>query len=132
MGRVRCSCVYGRMWRKHVEDVTPLIMSEYQRLRLGKMYIETNADKGYSGQAFRKQGARVVPYHEDENKHIKIVTHLKAAWPDLVFCEGTDPEYINQICDYTEDAEHDDAPDSAASLLKRGRFPQGTYVSVFG
>ena len=30
----------------------------------------------------------------------------------------TDQEYINQICDYTEDAEHDDAPDSAASCLR--------------
>lgn len=26
--------------------------------------------------------------------------------------------HINQVCDWTEDAEHDDAPDSMASLLR--------------
>ncbi len=113
--------VYGRMWRKHVDDVTPQILEEIKRLRLGRMYMETNADKGYGARAFKDAGVRVVPYPESMNKHIKIVTYLKAAWPDVVFCEGTDQEYINQICDYTEDAEHDDAPDSLASLVQRGR-----------
>jgi hypothetical protein len=35
-----------------------------------------------------------------------------------VFLEGTDPEYIDQILDYTENAEHDDAPDSAACICR--------------
>ena len=38
---------------------------------------------------------------------------------DIVFVRGTDAEYINQILDYTEQAEHDDAPDSAASVCRR-------------
>jgi hypothetical protein len=124
--------VYGRMWRKHVDDVTPLICEEAKRLRLGKLYMENNADKGYSIAKFKAGGLRVVSYHESMNKHVKIVTHLKSAWPEVVFVEGTDPQYINQICDYTEDAEHDDAPDSAASLLMRGKFRTSTYKSVFG
>ena len=37
----------------------------------------------------------------------------------MVFVSGTDTAYINQICDYTEDAEHDDAPDSLACIVKR-------------
>ena len=123
--------VYGRIWRKHVEDVTPQIMADYQRLMLGRLHTETNADKGYSAQAFKAAGARVVPYPEKMNKHVKIVTHLKSVWPEIVFCEGTDPEYIDQICDYTEDAEHDDAPDSLASLVRQGRFRNGEYKSVF-
>ena len=52
------------------------------------------------------------------NKHMKIVTYLKSIWKDVIFVEGTDQEYIDQICDYFEDAEHDDAPDSAASLAR--------------
>lgn len=110
--------IYGRMWRKHVDDVTPQIMDDYRRLALGKLHIETNADKGYVSMAFKKAGARVVPYPESMNKHVKIVTHLKRIWKDVVFTEGTDRAYIDQICDYTEDAEHDDAPDSAASLAR--------------
>lgn len=110
--------VYGKLWRKHVDDCMPMIMADYQRLMLGRLYTETNADKGYSARAFKEKGASVVPYAEHENKHIKIVTYLKQVWPDVIFVNGTDEEYISQVCDYTEDAEHDDAPDSAASLSR--------------
>lgn len=116
--------VYGRLWRKHILDVIEQIKEDYTRLMLGRLYIETNADKGFAAMDLKKKGFRVVPYTESENKHAKITTSLKSIWPDVVFVEGTDTEYINQICDYTEDAEHDDAPDSAASLALRGKFPK--------
>jgi hypothetical protein len=123
--------VYGRMWRKHVDEVMPLIVEDIRRLKLGRMYMETNADKGYGARAFKEAGVRVVPYPENLNKHVKIITYLKAAWKDIVFVEGTDEAYINQIVDYTEDAEHDDAPDSLASLCQRGRGAVKPYVSPF-
>lgn len=123
--------VYGRLWRKHVDEVTPLILADHGRLMLGRLYIETNADKGYGARAFREAGVSVSPYPEKLNKHIKIVTYLKAAWPSIVFVDGTDKEYIDQICDYTEDAEHDDAPDSLASLVMRMKG-NAEYVSKLG
>ena len=110
--------LYGRMKRKHVEDCYDEIVSDYNRFLCGKIYNEDNADKGMVGKELRKLGLKVIMYHEDMNKYVKIVTYLKAIWKDLIFVEGTDPEYINQICDYFEDAEHDDAPDSAASLAR--------------
>lgn len=116
--------LYGRIWRKHVLDVIDLIKADYERLMLGRLYIETNADKGFAAMDLKKKGFRVVPYTENENKHAKITTSLKSIWPDVVFVDGTDQQYIDQICDYTEDADHDDAPDSAASLALRGRFPK--------
>ena len=61
---------------------------------------------------------RVVTYNENLNKYIKIVTYLKAIWPDVVIVEGTDEQYLNMILDYTEDAVHDDAPDSASCLAR--------------
>jgi predicted phage terminase large subunit-like protein len=123
--------VYGRIWRKHVEDVTSLIVEENNRLLLSRMYMETNSDKGYAAKTFRNHGIKVQTYAENLNKYVKIVTYLKTAWPDIVFCEGTDQLYIDQICDYTEDAEHDDAPDSLASLVQRAKFAKA-YVSPFG
>lgn len=123
--------VYGKMWRKHVDDCMDAICKDVERLMLGRMFMENNADKGYSARAFRERGVRVSGYTEKLNKHIKIVTHLKTAWPDVVFVEGTDEAYIDQICDYTEDAEHDDAPDSLASLIQRNKAGQ-EYSSMFG
>lgn len=110
--------VYGRMKRRHVEDCYDDIKADYDRFMCGKLYNESNADKGMVGKEFRKQGMKVILYHEDMNKYMKIVTYLKAIWKNVIFVKGTDPEYINQICDYFEDAEHDDAPDSAASLAR--------------
>lgn len=110
--------LYGRMRRKHVEDCYEMIKDDYDRFMASKLYNENNADKGMVGKELRKKGMKVVLYHEDMNKHMKIVTYLKAIWKDVIFVEGTDQEYIDQICDYFEDAEHDDAPDSAASLAR--------------
>ena len=58
-------------------------------------------------------------YHESMNKFVKISTYLKKAWKQITWLEDTDPEYINEILDYSEFAEHDDSPDSVASLLRK-------------
>lgn len=110
--------VFGKAWRRHIDDVMPDIVQLYQQLNCGKMYLERNADKGYVAKEMRRLGVRTVSYDERQNKYIKIVSHLKFAWSDVVFCEGTDDAYIAQICDYTENAEHDDCPDSLASLIR--------------
>ena len=110
--------LYGKMRRKHVEDCYDEILNDYEKFMCGKMYNENNADKGMVGKELRKLGIRVVLYHEDMNKHMKIVTYLKAIWKNVIFITGTDSQYIDQICDYFEDAEHDDAPDSAACLAR--------------
>lgn len=60
----------------------------------------------------------VVTYWEDMNKFLKIATYLKKVWRDVVFVNGTDEEYIQQICEYNEEAEHDDAPDSLSSIVR--------------
>jgi hypothetical protein len=84
----------------------------------GKIYCEDNGDKGFLAKELRKRGERVTVYHEGMNKYVKITSYLKFKWQEIYFVRGTDEEYINQICDYNENAEHDDAPDSAASTVR--------------
>lgn len=110
--------VLGKMWRKHVEDCYGDIINLWKANLCGKLYTEDNADKGFVARDLKKKEVRAVSYSETMNKHIKIVTYLKACWKYIVFVDGTDAEYIDQICDYTEDAEHDDAPDSCACLAR--------------
>jgi len=111
--------VLGKCWRKHVDDVEDKCVQLYKDYNCGKLYNETNGDKGYLNKDLKSKGVRSVPYHEDMNKYLKISTYLKNVWPNVVFVEGTDEEYINQICDYNEDAEHDDCPDSLSSLIRK-------------
>lgn len=124
--------VYGRLWKKHVDDVEDEIIRLRQQFNAGRIFCEDNGDKGYLGKDLRRKGERVSIYHEDMNKFLKITSYLKAEWRNVIFVNGTDAEYINQICDYNENAEHDDAPDSCASIIrklwKRGEEKQYTPI----
>ena len=93
-------------------------MKLYQENLCPKLYNELNADKGLVAKQLRSLGMRVVTYNENLNKYMKIVTYLKAIWPDVIIVEGTDDKYLEMILEYTEDAAHDDAPDSAACLAR--------------
>ena len=105
-----------KMWRKHVEDCYPDIINAYRRFMSGKCYMETNADKGMVARDLRQAGMKMVTYAESMNKYVKIVTYLKSIWSDVYFVEGTDMDAVQQIYDYNDVAEHDDAPDSLASV----------------
>ena len=111
--------IYGRLWQKHVDDCLPEIIRLRKAFNAGIIYCERNADKGYLAKTLRERGERADTYHEKTNKFVKITSYLKSEWKNVVFVAGTDQEYINQICDYTENAEHDDAPDSAASIVRK-------------
>lgn len=126
-GKIYC---YGQIRRKSVEDCYDEILRDYERFSVSKIYTEDNADKGLVAKELRKQGAKVVTYHENTNKYIKIITQIKAVWSDLYFVEDTGKEYIQQVCDYYEDAEHDDAPDSLASAL-RVRKKAKDYTPIY-
>lgn len=120
-----CGCLrdgraylYGRLWRKPVDAVMEEIIAECERLMCSPILCETNGDKGYVARELRARGAAVRPYAEHTNKHVKIGTWLRKWWPQVTLIAGTDPAWLDQILDYSQDAEHDDAPDSAASLLR--------------
>ena len=125
--------VYGRCWRKHIDDVQDEIIRLRQAFNAGRIHCENNGDKGYLGKALRQKGERVNIYRENMNKFLKITSYLKAEWENVVFVAGTDKEYIDQICDYNENAEHDDAADSLASIVRilwKRKENDNNYVSI--
>jgi hypothetical protein len=110
--------LYGRLWRGHVDTLMDAITDECDRLMCGPVYCETNGDKGYLSRELRRRGMQTHPYVEKQNKYNKISTFLRKWWGRVVFVRGTDAAYIDQIMDYNEQAEHDDAPDSAACVCR--------------
>lgn len=110
---------FGKLWRRHVDDCLLEIQELHRRLQIGSVSCEKNADKGYLAKELVGMGFRAEVYSESMNKYIKISTFLRKNWGNIFWLEDTDPEYINEILDYSEFAEHDDSPDSAASLLRK-------------
>lgn len=109
---------YGKLWQQHVDECIPSVMMLHEDLLAGSISCETNGDKGYLAGELDDMGFLVRDYSESANKFIKISTYLRKNWKRIHWIADTDPEYLAQILDYTEFAEHDDAADSAASLLR--------------
>lgn len=127
--------LYGRLWHTHVDTVLDSILSEVERLQCAPIYCEDNGDKGFLAKEIRrrKNDLPVRTYHEKENKYQKIAIYLRKWWSNAVWLKETDAEYLAQIMDYTEDAEHDDAPDSAACVCRIfDRKSLDSYNSLFG
>lgn len=110
---------FGKRWDKHVDDCLSEIGIYHKKYRAGSIACEKNADKGYLAKELRGLGYSTSLYSESMNKFVKISTYLRKNWSRIIWLEDTDPEYINEILNYNEFAEHDDSPDSAASLLRR-------------
>lgn len=110
--------ILGKLRHKHVDDCLDEFIELADNFNAGKFWNEDNGDKGYLNKILLQKGRRTHKYHEKMNKYIKITTYLKNEWANVVFVAGTDKEYIEQICDYNENAEHDDAPDSLASIIR--------------
>ena len=111
--------MFGKKWDKHVDDCLNEIELIHKELKLGTIHVEDNGDKGYLAKELKKRGLPARSYHESQNKFIKIATYLRAEWSNIQWLDTTDPDYMAQVLDYTENAEHDDAPDSAASLIRQ-------------
>ena len=110
--------MYGKLWHKDIMRIFPQILAEIERFRPWRVVSESNADHGFLREKLFQNEIFARTYHETQNKKIKILTYLKQCWPNIVFMPGTDPAYIRQITEWTENAEHDDAPDSAATMCR--------------
>ena len=100
--------MYGRLWHSHVDTVLDVCIEKARELMCAPILCEDNGDKGFLAKEILKT-YKARTYHEKENKYIKVSTYLRKWWGNIAWLEGTDSEYISQIMDYTEDAEHDDA-----------------------
>lgn len=109
----------GKRWNKHVDDCLSEIYALQDKYRVGSISCERNADKGYLAKELRNNGQYVEDYSENMNKFIKISTYLRKYWNDIIWLEETDADYINEILDYTENAQHDDSPDSASCMIRK-------------
>lgn len=130
--------LYGKVFTGAAEKCIPEIKRILRRFECRNLIMEDNGDKGFLAKIMREYDAdhdnprdrrvlRTSTYHETQNKHIKIAAYLGHHWDVVRWHPDTDEDYLSQICDYAEGSEPDDAPDSAASLLRQVFFPMESH-----
>lgn len=110
--------IYGKLKNKHIDQCINEYIELTKFCKCGTIWCEDNGDKGYLARDIMKKHPAQT-YHESTNKYIKISSYLRNEWDNIYFYKNTDAEYLQQILDYTEDAGHDDAPDSASSIVRK-------------
>ena len=124
--------VRGWVWPDHVIDCYSKIVKCCTDWDCGSLYVETNADKGFSRKDLSLLYPVVIGKNETANKHIKIISFVKNNWHSLNFAEDCQSEFMNQVLDYTEDADLKDAADSLASLIRELRIGGSNILERFG
>ena len=119
----------GYTFLGHIRDFEPRIELLCKKYHVKHIHVEKNADQGESAKRLQARGINAKPYGEGMNKHVKIGTYLYPVWPYIEWSEDTDEEYLIQVKEYKEGITPDDAPDSAASLIKQ-EFTRQKGVSV--
>lgn len=118
----------GFTYPGNIKEWLGIIAKRLAQYGCNKIYIELNADKGYSADILRihpivkENHIWVDDYQETMNKHVKIATYAGEVWKDIEWAAETDAEYLEQCVDYREKMEPDDAPDSLSSLVRQGGF----------
>jgi hypothetical protein len=108
----------GFIYAGNVEDWEAEIERLCKKYKIKTLFVEANADKGACAKRLKNRGINTVSYNESMNKGVKISTYLYQAWRYIEWTRETQDEYLEQILDWKQGVEPDDAPDSAASLFK--------------
>lgn len=110
--------ILGKRRQGHIDNYINEFIETDKYYQCGTIRCEDNGDKGYLAKEINKRGGSAAIYHESMNKFIKISTYLKGNWSNVIFHTATDSEYLSEIFDYSENADHDDSPDSCATIIR--------------
>ena len=92
-------------------------LSDYKS---GTLHVESNADKGMAAKELKKiRGTGVEEYHEKENKHMRIITHVRGKQDILRVAPDCQNEFVANWMDYQEGIEPDDEADALAGLVRK-------------
>lgn len=108
-------CILGFAWRKAWYDCVEDFKRLTEKYKISKVIFETNRQGEEPLRVLRQEGIPAIGWHTTVNKYNKIAA-LAAHQDYITIAADSNLEYKNQFINYEDSAEHDDAPDSAASL----------------
>ena len=120
---------YGKIWRRNIADLYHDIVGILEEHGTSLLVVEKNSDKGLSAREFQRLCKfSVKPKDNNANKYQRITTTLKKHWQHIRFGIYVTPEFMAQVCEYGENAKHEDAADALEMLINE--FEPGSRVIV--
>jgi predicted phage terminase large subunit-like protein len=111
--------VAGSIWRAKVDETYSRVEAACRAAGVTVLYVESNNAQGLIfSDEFQRRGLAVHRVYNTTNKHLRIVSSLRTRWASIVFAPEVDEQFMGQVLEYTETAEHDDAPDALAGLVE--------------
>ncbi|EKQ36301.1 Terminase-like family protein [Leptospira interrogans str. 2003000735] len=111
---------FGEIWKRSIDVVYDLVEKACIANNVSVLYVECNNGGDAVYEALRKRKTlKVEKVYASGNKNLRIVDQLRGNWNRIYFSRFISPEYLKQILKYNDQAAHDDAPDSLASLIKK-------------
>lgn len=110
--------VRGWVWLENIVDIYPQVVEKCIRYNVGSLYVEENADQGAAYRDIKQIYPSAIPRREKMNKHNRIISYAKQHWDKFHFANDCDEHYMNQVLDYEEGQDPDDAADSLAGASR--------------
>lgn len=124
-----------------VSEVAIDFVKECSKRLVRKIWLESNADRGFGKKELERaiqllykqkkilHRPLVEDYHEAMNKDRKIQTYGKRYWNSIDWVhsgrkDSTYDEFLEQVIDYMDGQEPNDAPDTMASLFRQWFHPE--------
>ncbi|EMK12913.1 MULTISPECIES: hypothetical protein [Leptospira] len=124
---------YGEIWKRSIDVIYDLVEKACIENNVSVLYVECNNGGDAIYEALKKRKTlKVEKMHASGNKNLRIVDQIRGNWGRLRFSRFLSPDYFNQILKYNDQAPHDDAPDSLASLIKKIASKGGSLIDRYG
>jgi hypothetical protein len=123
-----------------VSKVALEFIMECSKRLVRKVWLESNADRGFGKKELERavellykqkkitHRPMIEDYHESMNKDKKIQTYGKRYWESIDWVHSgmrktTHDDFLEQVVDYMDGQEPNDAPDTMSSLLRQWFHP---------
>lgn len=124
-----------------VSKIAKEIVEECSKRLVRTIWLESNADRGFGATELRRavellykqkkitHRPQIMDYHESMNKDAKIQTYGKRYWNSIDWVHSGKKEsryydFLEQVTDYMDGQEPNDAPDTMSSLLRQWFHPE--------
>lgn len=108
----------GYIWQGQIDVTYDRVEKLCKAHNVAKIVIEGNQAQKIIAYELRRRGFLVDIVTNSANKHLRIVNEVKVNWQNIRFTTAVEEKFLRQVTDYSELAEHDDAPDALSGLVK--------------